>query len=150
MSSFAPRSSSTSLSTAPPAASAASTPFIAYDLRDDESNGYASLAAGTVELDWAVRIDKLREAVFAANSNKLRGIDYTDLYVYPPGSSDVDLSNRRAARDPEDPISSVLPSTEERDRNKRRVIIVAWRLPPTAGVQGERASHHIMAACLLS
>ena len=137
MSASAPPSSSASSSTAPSAAPAASIPFIPYDLRD-ASNGYALLAAGTAELDPALHIDKLRQAVFAANANKLRDRDYTDLDVYPPGSSDVDLSNHGAARDFEDPISSLLPATEVRDRNRRRIIIVARPLPPTAGVQGEQ------------
>jgi hypothetical protein len=144
MSASAPLTSSSS--TAPTAASATSTPFIAYDLRDG-SNGYASLAIDGVDLLPSASIRDLRRAVFAANANKLRGRDYTDLDVYPPGSSDVELSNRGAARDPEDPISSLLPAAEERDRNKRRIIIVARPLPAAAVVQGERASHHTMAVC---
>ena len=125
-------------STAPTAASAASTPFIAYDLRDG-SNSFASLAAGTVELDLALRIDKLREAVFAAARALLpERYSYLALDVYPPGSSGDVLSRPNAARDPEEPISSLLPAPEERNRNKRRIIIVARPLPSTAGVQGER------------
>ena len=127
MSSSASLSSSTSSSSVPPAASAAaSNPFIAYDLRGDESNSYASLAVGTVELDPALRIDKLREAVFAAARVFLpERYSHLALGVYPPGSSSDVLSDHSLARDPEDPISSLLPAPEERDRNKRRIVIVA-------------------------
>ena len=141
MSASAPLTSSSS--TAPTAASATSTPFIAYDLRDG-SNSYASLAAGTVELDLALRIDKLREAVFAVARARLpERYSYLALDVYPPGSSDVDLSKEGA--DPEDPISSLLPAAAEQDRKRRRIIIVARPLPATAGVHGEQrlALQHI-------
>ena len=133
----APPSSSASSSTALPAASAASTSYISYELRDG-SNSYASLAFALVQLDSMLPIDELRRAVFAANANKLRGRDYTDLDAYPPGSSGDELSDHSLARDPEDSISSLLPAPEERDRNKRRIIVVARPLPPTAGVQGEK------------
>ena len=134
------------VSTAPTAAPAASTPFIAYELRD-ASNGYASLASALVQMDATLPIDKLREAVFAANDKKLSDRNYTDLDVYPPGSSDVDLSVHSAARDPEDPISSVLPAAEEKDRKKRRVIIVARPLTAAAGVQGEQHRSREQGAC---
>ena len=132
-------STAASSSNAPSAAaSAASTLVVAYELRDG-SNGYASLAGSAVELPPSALILHLQQAVFAANVNKLRGRDYTDLDVYSPGSSSDVLSDHSLARDPEDPISSLLPAPEERDRNKRRIIIVARPLPATAGVaQGEK------------
>ena len=91
-----------------------------------------------MELPPSALILHLQQAVFAANVNKLRGRDYTDLDVYSPGSSSDVLSDHSLARDPEDPISSLLPAAEERDRSKRRLIIVARPLPPAAGVQGEQ------------
>ena len=95
MSSSALVSSSASSSTAPPTASAVSTPFIAYDLRD-ASNGYESLSSALVRMDLLLPIDELRQAVFAANANTLRGRDYPLLDVYPPGSSDADLFRPRS------------------------------------------------------
>ena len=96
MSGSAPPSSSASSSTAPPAASAASTPFIAYELRDCQRR--LRIARGcTAESDPALRIDKLRQAVFAAARARLpERYDYLGLDVYPPGSSDVDLSVQRS------------------------------------------------------
>ena len=135
--------SSTSPPSAPPAASAASTPFIAYELRDG-SNGYASLAGSAVELPPSALILHLQQAVFAAARALLpERYSYLALDVYPPGSSDVDLSKEGA--DPEDPISSLLPAAAEQDRKRRRIIIVARPLPATAGVHGEQrlALQHI-------
>ncbi len=135
MSASAPLTSSSS--TAPTAASATSTPFIAYDLRDGSSNSYASLAAGTVELDLALRIDKLREAVFAVARARLpERYDYLALDVYPPGSSHSDLSARNGAARPRDSIASVLARATAAEEDT--LIIVARPLPPTAGVQGEQ------------
>ncbi len=72
----------------PPApAPAASTSFIAYDLRDD-SNRDIVLASDALPREAIVSVADLRRAVFDANTNKLRGLDYTDLDVYPPGSTD--------------------------------------------------------------
>ena len=131
MSASAPLTSSSS--TAPTAASAASTPFIAYDLRDG-SNSFASLAAGTVELNLALRIDKLREAVFAAARALLpERYSYLALDVYPPGSSDLGAS---VPARPRDSIASVLAKATVADDDT--LIIVARPLPSTAGVQGER------------
>ena len=141
MSASAPLASSSS--TATTAASAASTPSIAYDLRD-ASNGYASVASALVRMDATLPIDQLREAVFAAARALLpERYSYLALDVYPPGSSDVDLSKEGA--DPEDPISSLLPAAAEQDRKRRRIIIVARPLPATAGVHGEQrlALQHI-------
>ena len=136
MSSSAPPSSSASSSTAPPAASAASTPFIAYELRD-ASNGYASLALPRGVGPGHCRIDELRQAVFAAaRASCLSRYDYSHLDVYPPGSSDVDLSVRDRAARPRDSIASVLARATAADDDT--LIIVARPLPPTAGVQGER------------
>ena len=139
MSGSAPLSSSASPSTAPPAASAASNGYVAYDLRD-ASNGYASLASALVRMDTLLPIDELRQAVFAANSNKLRGRDYTDLDVYPPGSSKVDLSVRDRAARPRESIASVLRRATPPDDDI--LIIVARPLPPTGGVQGELPPAH--------
>ena len=97
-----------------------------------------SLASALVRMDPLLPIDELRQAVFTANANTLRGRDYPLLDVYAPGSSSYVLSDHSLAQDPEDPISSLLPATGERDRNKRRLIIVARPPPPTAGVQGEQ------------
>ena len=131
----APPSSSASSSTALPAASAASTSYISYELRDG-SNSYASLAFALVQLDSMLPIDELRRAVFAANANKLRGRDYTDLDAYPPGSSgDVLFVRDRVAR-PRDSIASVLAKATVADDDT--LIIVARPLPATAGVQGEQ------------
>ena len=132
-------STAASSSNAPSAAaSAASTLVVAYELRDG-SNGYASLAGSAVELPPSALILHLQQAVFAAARALLpERYSYLALDVYPPGSSGDVLSRPNAARDPEDPISSLLPAPEERDRNKRRIIIVARPLPSTAGVQGER------------
>ena len=138
MSASAPLTSSSS--TAPTAASATSTPFIAYDLRDG-SNSYASLAAGTVELDLALRIDKLREAVFAVARARLpERYDYLALDVYPPGSSDLGAS---VPARPRDSIASVLAKATVADDDT--LIIVARPLPATAGVHGEQrlALQHI-------
>ena len=141
MSASAPPLSSESSSTALPAASlpsAASIPFISYELRD-ASNGYTSLASALVRMDTLLPIDELRQAVFAAARALLpERYSYLALDVYPPGSSSDALSDHSLARDPEDSISSLLPAPEERDRNKRRIIVVARPLPPTAGVQGEK------------
>ena len=138
MSASAPPSSSASSSTALPAASAASSSYISYELRDG-SNSYASLAFALVQLDSMLPIDELRRAVFAAARARLpERYDYLALDVYPAGSSSDELSDHSLARDPEDSISSLLPAPEERDRNKRRIIVVARPLPPTAGVQGEK------------
>ena len=119
MSSSASLSSSTSSSSAPPAASAAvSTPFIAYDLRDGShgGDGCESLASALVRMDPSLPIDELRKAVFdAARALLPERYSHLKLDVYPPGSSDVALSDHGLARDPEDPISSLLPAAEERD-----------------------------------
>ena len=133
-----PSSPLASLSPSVPAAAAAAAPtqYIAYELRDG-SNVYATITS-LVWMDTTRLIHELQKAVFAANANKLRGRDYTDLDVYPPGSSSDVLSDHSLARDPEDAISSLLPAPEEQDRIKRRVIIVARPLPPTGGVQGEK------------
>ena len=139
MSSSASLPSSTSPPSAPPAASAASTPFIAYELRDG-SNGYASLAGSAVELPPSALILHLQQAVFAANVNKLRGRDYTDLDVYPPGSSSLGAS---VPARPRDSIASVLAKATVADDDT--LIIVARPLPATAGVHGEQrlALQHI-------
>ena len=90
-------------------------------------------------MDATLPIDQLREAVFAAARALLpERYSYLALDVYSPGSSSDVLSDHSLARDPEDPISSLLPAAEERDRSKRRLIIVARPLPPAAGVQGEQ------------
>ena len=137
MSSSASLSSSTSSSIAPPAASAASSSFIAYDLRDGSGDGYESLAIDGVDLLPSRSIRDLRLAVFdAARALLPERYSHLKLDVYPPGSSDGDLSKQGA--DPEDPISSLLPAAEEQDRKKRRIILVARPLPPTTGVQGEK------------
>ena len=143
MSASAPLSSSASSSAAPTAASVASTPFIAYDLRDGSGN--VSLAPpNVVRLPPSALISDLQQAVFDAARLRLpERYDYLALDVYPPGSSDVDLSKEGA--DPEDPISSLLPAAAEQDRKRRRIIIVARPLPATAGVHGEQrlALQHI-------
>ena len=125
----------TSSSSAPPAAPAASTPFIAYDLRD-ASNGYVSVAIDGVDLLPSANIRDLRRAVFAANPNTLRGRDYPLLDVYPPGSSSDVLSLRDRAARPRDSIASVLSRATADDDDT--LIIVARPLLPSAGVQGEQ------------
>ena len=93
--------------------------------------------AGVQRLGPTDIIGDLQQAVFAAARALLpERYSYLALDVYPPGSSDDDLSKQGAH--PEDPISSLLPAPEERDRNKRRIIIIARPLPATAGVQGEQ------------
>jgi hypothetical protein len=64
---------------------------------------------------------------------------YLTLDVYPPGSSDGDLSLRDRCARPRDSIASVLAKATTADDDT--LIIVARPLPATAGVQGERASH---------
>jgi hypothetical protein len=150
MSSSASLSSSTSSSSAPPTASAASTPFIAYDLRDGSNggDGCESLASALVRMDPSLPIDELRKAVFdVARARLPERYDYLALDVYPPGSSSDVLSDHDLARDPEDPISSLLPAAGEQDRKKRRIILVARPLPPTAGVQGEQHRPRGQCAC---
>ena len=137
MSSHVPQPSSASSSTASPAASAASTPFIAYDLRDG-SNADASLApANIVELPPSARISHLQQAVFdAARALLPERYSYLNLDVYPPGSSNVDLSARNRAARPRDSIASVLAKASVADDDT--LIIVARPLPATAGIQGEQ------------
>jgi hypothetical protein len=132
-------SSSSSPSSLPSLSAAPGAPLIvvAYDLRDS-SNAYASLASATVEMNPAVRIDKLRESVFAANANTLRGRDYTQLDVYPPGSTD--WTDRCAAADAEDDIGPLLPGPDITDRRRRRFTVVARPLPSFGGARG-RSSH---------
>ena len=95
--------------------------------------------AGVQRLGPTDIIGDLQQAVFAAARALLpERYSHLALDVYPPGSSSDALSDHGLARDPEDPISSLLPAAEERDRSKRRIIIVARPLPPTTGVQGEQ------------
>jgi hypothetical protein len=121
--------------TAPLAASAASTPSVAYELRD-ESNSYKVSASGSLPSDHIASVADLRRVVFTANINKLRGRDYTDLDVYPPGSSEPDVSDSSRAARPRHSIASVLAHASVADDDT--LIIVARPLPATAGVQGER------------
>ena len=103
----------------------------------DASNGYAFLASALVRIDPLLPIDELRQAVFAAARARLpERYDYLALDVYPPGSSDVDLSVRDRAARPRDSIASVLARATTADDDT--LIIVARPLPPTAGVQGEQ------------
>ena len=120
----------------PPApAPAASTSFIAYDLRDG-SNANASLAPpNIVELPTSALISHLQQKVFDANTNKLRGLDYTDLDVYPPGSTD--WTDRSAAADAEDGIVRLLPAPDITDRGRRRFIVIARPLPSFGDTHGQ-------------
>ena len=86
-----------------------------------------------MELLPSALILHLQQAVFAANVNKLRGRDYTDLDVYSPGSSSLGAS---VPARPRDSIASVLAKATVADDDT--LIIVARPLPPAAGVQGEQ------------
>jgi hypothetical protein len=138
MSSSAPPPSSASSSTAPSAAaSAASTSSVAYELRDEVRRNEV-VASDSLPCGQMMSVADLRRAVFAANDKKLSDRNYTDLDVYPPGSSDVELSVHDRAARPRDSIASVLARATTADDT---LIVVARPLPATAGVQGERASH---------
>ena len=90
-------------------------------------------------MDATLPIDELRQAVFAAARARLpERYDYLALDVYPPGSSDVELSVHDRAARPRDSIASVLARATTADDT---LIVVARPMPATAGVQGERASH---------
>ena len=117
------------------AATAAASPlYVSYKLRD-ESNAYAVLASDGLPCAPMTSIAELRRAVFAANPNRLRGVDYLALDVYPPGTGDAELADHGAARHPSLLVSSLLPAATEQDRKKRRSITVAR--PPFPGARGQ-------------
>ena len=121
-----------------PPASAPAVPLVvvAYDLRDG-SNAYASLAIDGVDLLPSASIRHLRRVVFdAARALLPERYSYLNLDVYPPGSSNVDLSARNRAARPRDSIASVLAKASVADDDT--LIIVARPLPATAGIQGEQ------------
>ena len=133
-SSAALSSTAASSSNAPSAAaSAASTLVVAYELRIESREP----VAGVQRLGPTDIIGDLQQAVFAAARARLpERYDYLALDVYPPGSSDVDLSVHDRAAQPRDPIASVLAKATAADDDT--LIVVARPLPPTAGVQGEQ------------
>ena len=129
----------------PPAASASSTLFIAYDLRDD-SNLNVLLASDALPREAIVSVADLRRAVFDANANKLRGSDPTDLDVYPPGSTD--WTDRSAAADAEEDIAQLLPEPDITDRRARRFIVIARPLPSFGDARGQspHSSQHTLSS----
>ena len=58
---------------------------VVYDLLDQHNR---IITSGSVEVDINKLIDELKRTVFSENDNKLPGCKATDLYVYPPGTTD--------------------------------------------------------------
>ena len=122
---------------------------IAYELRDD-SNRDVVLASDSLPHDRIVSIADLRRAVFAANDKKLRDRNYTDLDVYPPGSTD--WTGRSSAAKPRATVASLLPQADGADDT---FVVIARPLPSFGGARGQ-SSHspqralHVMRPCTLS
>jgi hypothetical protein len=115
-----------------------SPPVISYELRVGSNDPVTNI----VDLPPSALIAHLQRAVFAANSNKLSDRDYTDLDVYPPGSSIEQLGVTVKPAEAEDSIESLLPGPDVTDRRKRRIIVIARPLPSIAGVQGQHSMPH--------
>ncbi len=81
----------------------------------------------------------LRRAVFASNDKKLSDRNYTDLDVYPPGSSESDLSDRSRAARPRDSIASVLSRATTADDS----LIVVARPMPASKVSARRIASRL-------
>ena len=147
MSSSAPPPSSASSSTAPSAAAsaAASSLVVAYELRDEVRRNEV-LASDSLPCGQMVSVADLRRAVFAANEKKLRGRDYTDLDVYPPGSNDDVLADHSRAARPRDSIAIVLAKATAAAGDDT-LIIIARPLPAAAGGQGQQHRQREQSAC---
>ena len=120
-----------SLSFSAPSSSASAAPasapslIVAYELR----GGPVTVRSVVPRLAADALIGDLSEAVFAATRALLpKRYSHLALDVYPPGSSDADVSDHSAAADPVSPISSLLPAAEERSE-RRSVIVVARPIP---------------------
>ena len=104
------------------------------------------LASDSLPRGQIVSIADLRRAVFAANANKQSGRDYTDLDVYPPGSTG--WTDRSAAADPEDEIERLLPEPDITDRHKRRFVVIVRPLPSVGAAAVGQSSHSHTAHCI--
>ena len=117
----------------PPApAPAASTSFIAYDLRDD-SNRDIVLASDALPREAIVSVADLRRAVFAsARALFPERYSYLNLDVYPPGSTD--WTDRSTAAKPRATIASLLPQADGADDT---FVVIARPLPSFGGAHGQ-------------
>ena len=117
----------------PSPASVAPLIVVPYDLRDG-TDPYPALATDIVRLPPSALISDLKRAVFEANANTLRGRDYTQLDVYPPGNTEW---TARSPAKPRDTIASVPTRVAAPDDT---FVVVARPLPSFGGARGQ-SSH---------
>ena len=85
-----------------------------------------------VTLQPSSLIDQLRSEILSRHPNKLHNLDIDDLDVYPPGSIDVDWSDRTRACGVDDDLRNVLAGRDLSDRSQLSFVVIAR--PPAATV----------------